>query len=375
MKKFLCAVLMSVSLGTSAQITTYPTGNVNIKRSTEFTMNILSVGEHYHPNWFSSYQNGVHSQVTNASGKFNISLYGDAGNSTEVGGGRAVGVLGVAGFSTSGYNYGVFGRLSGTQSGAGVYGTVVQNMGDFVNGQYAGYFNGATYVDGTLTATSYVTPSDIRLKENIISLEEIDNGSTLDNVLAMNVIEYNYKQKQIPDAEKDTSTVIVDTNLMTERHYGLSAQELQDIYPNLVKEGQDGFLGVNYVELVPILIRSIQELNQKIEDLEGRKAMSGASETNTPVSITGETTKAVLYQNSPNPFSSQTIIRYSLPKSSQNAYIYIFDLQGVLKKQLAVEPSQTQVVINAYDLTPGIYLYSLVAGGQEIVTKRMILSN
>jgi hypothetical protein len=191
----------------------------------------------------------------------------------------------------------------------------------------------------------------------------------------MNVIEYNYKQKQIPDAEKDTSTVIVDTNLMTERHYGLSAQELQDIYPNLVKEGQDGFLGVNYVELVPILIRSIQELNQKIEDLEGRKAMSGASETNTPVSITGETTKAVLYQNSPNPFSSQTIIRYSLPKSSQNAYIYIFDLQGVLKKQLAVEPSQTQVVINAYDLTPGIYLYSLVAGGQEIVTKRMILSN
>ena len=35
----------------------------------------------------------------------------------------------------------------------------------------------------------------------------------------------------------------------------------------MVIEGQDGYLGVNYVELVPILIRSIQELKQELDDV------------------------------------------------------------------------------------------------------------
>lgn len=49
MKRLSFLLLMAVSVTASAQITTYSTGNVNIKRSTEFTMNILSVGEHYYP--------------------------------------------------------------------------------------------------------------------------------------------------------------------------------------------------------------------------------------------------------------------------------------------------------------------------------------
>lgn len=159
-------------------------------------------------------------------------------------------------------------------------------------------------------------------------------------------------------------------NLSSDRHFGLIAQELQAIYPNLVKEGQDGYLGVNYQELVPVLIRSIQELNQKIETMESRSAMIGTSGVN----ISEKNTKAVLYQNTPNPFSSQTIIKYSLPEDTKDALLFIFDIQGSLKKQLSLDPSQDRVVVNAYDMTPGIYLYSLVISGQEIETKRMIIT-
>lgn len=35
-------------------------------------------------------------------------------------------------------------------------------------------------------------------------------------------------------------------------HYGVSAQELQQLFPDLVEEGQDGYLAVNYQELIPI---------------------------------------------------------------------------------------------------------------------------
>ena len=53
------------------------------------------------------------------------------------------------------------------------------------------------------------------------------------------------------------------------RRFGLSGQELQKIYPDLVVEGQDGYLYVNYIELVPILIRSIQELKAELNEMKG----------------------------------------------------------------------------------------------------------
>lgn len=369
MKRLSFLMLMTMALTASAQITTYPTGNVNIKRSTEFTMNVLSVGEHYYPSAFASYQNGVHSHITNTSGTHNIAFYGEASASSNVGSGRSVGVLGVAGFSTDGYNYGVLGRLTGSQKGAGVYGSVYDNMGSYVNGRYAGYFYGDTYINGVLTASSVVTPSDIRLKENIVSISDVDK-STLSNILDMDVIEYNYKRPQIPETEKDTTNVLADdmnVDNLAKRHFGLSAQELQKIYPNLVTEGQDGYLRVNYVELVPILIRSIQELNQKIEDLGGNVAQRGEANSNLY-------NKAILYQNTPNPVNGQTTIKFYLPENVPNGYIGIFDLQGGMKKQYAVNSSQDQIVIDCYDLKPGIYLYSLIAGGQEMETKRMIIS-
>ena len=40
----------------------------------------------------------------------------------------------------------------------------------------------------------------------------------------------------------------------------------------MVVEGQDGYLAVNYIELVPILIRSIQELKAELDELKGADA-------------------------------------------------------------------------------------------------------
>jgi len=40
------------------------------------------------------------------------------------------------------------------------------------------------------------------------------------------------------------------------------------VLPNLVQEGDDGYLSVNYVALIPILINALQEQNIKIKKLE-----------------------------------------------------------------------------------------------------------
>lgn len=158
-------------------------------------------------------------------------------------------------------------------------------------------------------------------------------------------------------------------------HFGLIAQELQTIYPNLVEEGEDGYLGINYVELVPILIRSIQELKQEVDELRGTgEAHKAKSNAPAAVTTTSSTNTSALYQNTPNPFKEQTIIRYRLANDTKNAAICIFDMQGKLLKKYPISSGSDSLSINGYEFGEGMFLYTLMVKGQEIDTKRMILT-
>lgn len=178
-----------------------------------------------------------------------------------------------------------------------------------------------------------------------------------------------------------------------ELRFGFIAQEVQKIFPELVKENEKGNLSVDYIGLIPIIVESIKELQaendaqyKKIKELES--ALNNASETielkhlvennKSPQSLStlskSSLNNAFLYQNTPNPFQVKTEIRYFLPEEIQSAEIYIFNMQGRLEKRLAASRSGL-VEISASDLTPGMYLYTLVVDGKEVDTKRMILTN
>ena len=369
--------MAAFAISANAQLVVDEDGNVNIKMNTDFSMNYLSVGLAVNPINYSNYSVASFNQRTINSYKYNIGVIGDASHlsGVNINSGRSFGVIGEAGYSTSGYNYGIYGSLLGTQNGAGIYGTISQNMGDYVDGRYAGYFKGATYVDGTLTATSVITPSDIRLKENIVPFSNMDRGNTLENVLNMNVIEYSYKQRPVPEAERDSvNERRCEDPIQNDRHYGLSAQELQAIYPNLVKEGQDGYLGVNYVELVPVLIRAIQELKGELDAVKGSGSAARKVPATTSVSTASLSNGNVLYQNTPNPFKEQTTIRFSLADDARDASICIFDMTGKMLKNLPISSGETSVCVGGWELGEGMFLYTLIVNGKEIDTKRMIIT-
>lgn len=81
-----------------------------------------------------------------------------------------------------------------------------------------------------------------------------------------------------------------------------------------------------------------------------------------------------LYQNAPNPFTGETVIRYDLPETVSQAAIYIYDMQGKQIKSLEASPSEGSVTLQGSDLPAGMYIYALIADGREIDSKRMILT-
>ena len=85
---------------------------------------------------------------------------------------------------------------------------------------------------------------------------------------------------------------------------------------------------------------------------------------------------AFLYQNTPNPFTNQTEIRYYLPENAENAVLYVFSLNGnmLLSKPLT-QTGNGSIVISNSELSAGMYVYTLAIDGVEVDSKRMILTN
>ncbi|MBR5655424.1 MAG: tail fiber domain-containing protein [Prevotella sp.] len=192
---------------------------------------------------------------------------------------------------THGRSYGLCGMVddeyinSSFYGGAGIYATnydYYYSMPTNIQGVYAGYFKGNVYVSNNLTANSMFTTSDRRLSDNIVSLSKSKRSgmTTLDNLLNLDIVEYNLKgrlEEKIPDdvdperaeeLRKELEFLKKEEQKMTSRrHFGIDARELQKVYPDLVLEAPDGFLSVNYLEMVPLVIRSIQELKEEIDEL------------------------------------------------------------------------------------------------------------
>ena len=269
---------------------------------------------------------------------------------------------------------GVLGYLGGSNNGAGIFGSVYSNLNYTIPGMYAGFFNGQVYVTDMVTASYFLTTSDLRLKDNVVSVR--DNESSyrfLDKVLDMNVIEYNLKDKSQTTQFSERMASLKKGEL-EQRHIGLAAQELQKIIPEVVVEGQDGYLAVNYTELVPVLIRSIQELKQELDELKGSSEFKTRSTNDETPGFSAINTDNVLYQNNPNPFKEQTVIRFKLADNVQEAAICIFDMTGKTIKKLPISSGMESVSVGGYELGEGMFLYSLIVNGKEIDTKRMIIS-
>ena len=83
----------------------------------------------------------------------------------------------------------------------------------------------------------------------------------------------------------------------------------------------------------------------------------------------------MLYQNTPNPFNQTTKISYELPVDTKEAALYIYNMQGLQIEEYQIFTfGSGAITISGGHLDAGMYLYSLVADGQLIDTKQMILT-
>lgn len=324
----------------------------------------------------SSTVNGIFRTTPTAAGTYGVSTYAYT-NSTSTSN-LNYGVLSIAqGTGAGTTNYGVYGSASGLSTGNNyaIFGTAVVGANS-----WAGYFQGNVF------STGLYIGSDAQLKLNVTN-----ETNALASIMRVRPVTYSYAVDQNKEL-----------NLSPEKQHGFIAQELQAVFPELVKGSRYSipdangveassktFLSVNYLGLISILYKGIQEQQAEIQQLReavgvltaapaGNTVLTGrgTEETGRIVTREGtfETSRFSLSQNTPNPFSSTTTIRYTLPAGLRNATIAVFDLSGKMLLQFNGLTGKTQVDVNGNSLQPGMYIYSLLADGQEVISKKMILT-
>jgi hypothetical protein len=247
---------------------------------------------------------------------------------------------------------------------------------------HVGALGSSTNPWSTIYYDNLIKGSDSRLKENVVNMNQ-----SLEKIRLLRPVKYDYITPDIPETP-ELLKYYTEENM--KNRAGFLAQEVKEIIPTAVKyDSISDIYGIDYIFMIPYLVGAIQEQQTQIETLQsvitaqeqdindikkyigliddGSKK-SGSSTTST------ETPK--LYQNSPNPFYTETQIEVFLPEEFTDAKLYVHDLSGVevLVKELG-GTGNLNITIDGSTLHKGMYIYSLIVEGELVDSKRMILTD
>ena len=113
------------------------------------------------------------------------------------------------------------------------------------------YIDASNVIRSKLDVIAYYT-SDRRLKDNI---KPIDNA--LDKVLSLQGCEYDWNDKQ---------------DIYEGHDYSVIAQDVEAVFPELVREQSNGYKGVKIEKLIAPMIEAMRELSEEVRTLKARVA-------------------------------------------------------------------------------------------------------
>jgi hypothetical protein len=118
---------------------------------------------------------------------------------------------------------------------------------------YAVNATGSMKTNSSMTAASYVTSSDERLKDNLVPIP-----NALDKISTLTGYTFTWN-----DLSKRHETAI-------KNDVGLIAQQVKEVLPEAVFEDEENYLQLDYTSIIPLLVNAINELKAEVDNLKGK---------------------------------------------------------------------------------------------------------
>lgn len=256
------------------------------------------------------------------------------------------------------------------------------------SGDFAGYFIGDVHVTGDLTVDGTYPSSDAMLKTDVEPI-----ASPLELLGQLQPRQYSFVSSQFTQLDLPEGT-----------HMGFIAQEVQDVLPNIVKQFQQpsmenhegeqvaeafNYLGVNYTEVIPLLVAGMQAQQAQISAQSATIAQmqeqlaaccaspndDGTRSTTSGAADEGAITPSQerFLRIAPNPFTDRTTLYYTVERAGR-AQLLVNSSDGrelIVLSEAQREAGEYQQVWSTEHLAPGVYHITLLLDG-ELLVKRAV---
>lgn len=227
---------------------------------------------------------------------------------------------------------------------------------------------GNIYINGAFHA------SDRRFKKNIRKIRQ-----PMDILEELRGVTYEFRVEEFEER-----------SFIAGQHYGLIAQELEAVLPELVRNREDGYKAVNYEGVIPLLIEGVKEQQSEIDELKNtvsrqeaqierltalvEQLMGKETDRNGENQGASAPGQGALDQNRPNPFHESTEVTYYIPASTRTAQVQIAAADGKVLDRIDIDQRGTgRLNIHRNSYPAGTYFYSLILDGRAVDTLRMVL--
>ena len=400
MKKIIILAVMTALITSvcNAQLKVNASGNIILGDSiaqnatNNNTINKYNTFINVSKNWGGLYVRNY----SNATAKYGINILLQSSNESPIGINSAVFggftntlSCGINGVSTGGNNtIGVFGGAEDTPSTINTIG-VCGSVGSYAYlptsgyNYYAGYFQGDVRATGSIYGT-LLSPTSVSSNSESATLMEVatDRQSVTEKLKSVGLLlmervnqDGSMAANKVPDKEiikinmldkSETKTISttdrkdpIQTKLSSVS-YGLAADQLKEVYPELVYEDKDGNYSINYIEMVPLLVQSIKELSAEVATL---KEQLGVQDPK----------KSVMKARSKQGEDADNV-QLTIPDEAQKITLNIYDLSGKTVRTTDVNESGN-INLSAYTkgLPTGTYAYSLIVDGKKQKARKIMV--
>jgi len=185
-------------------------------------------------------------------------ISGNGGDYSVIGGGFTNTIS-----STADYNA-ILGGDTNTISSTADHNAILGGDTNVIGGSYTDAFIIGSTITADASNTTFVEAlksegdvtafwsSDIRLKDNVRPIE-----NALFKVKQIRGIEFEWNDKLGDRGHLPSGTTDI----------GVVAQDVQKVLPEIVKERKDGYLGIRYERMIPLLIEGIKDQQKQIDEL------------------------------------------------------------------------------------------------------------
>ncbi len=120
---------------------------------------------------------------------------------------------------------------------------------------------GTLHVNNAYVYLNFYNLSDKNLKTDISEINTVSN-----DFMKLKPVKY----KMLPRLEGDVKADSIQMEQAKQYHIGFIAQDLKEVFPELVGQDEKGMLGIKYLELIPLMVKTIQEQHTQIAELRKR---------------------------------------------------------------------------------------------------------